>query len=132
MSSSKIIVVNQFTFCFEHGNELCFACNRDYRSTNNSNSRLRQRLSEKLGHTFEVVYGFDLEERQSINVYAFGVTKATHHRGPRASGSCPDHSKVDCGSVSIGSGWLGRRSRRTISTAFVPGLFATTTASPRR
>jgi len=97
MSSGKVIVVNLFTFCFEHGNELCFVCNRDYRSTNNFNGNLHRRLSEKLGNAFEVMYGFDLEGRQPINVYAYGVTKATHHRGPRASGSCPDHSKLDCG-----------------------------------
>ncbi|KAF8064430.1 hypothetical protein FPV67DRAFT_1420260 [Lyophyllum atratum] len=97
MSSGKIIVVNQFTFCFEHGSELCYVCNRDYRSANNSTSNLRRHLTDKLGYAFEVMYTFDLEGRQPINVYAKGVTKATHHRGPRASGSCPDHSKLDCG-----------------------------------
>ncbi|KAL0952290.1 hypothetical protein HGRIS_006580 [Hohenbuehelia grisea] len=94
--SGKIIIVNRFAFCFDHGNELCHLCDEDFRFDNNNSAGIARALARKLGNEFEAENGFDLQERQPINIYTYGVKPHTHHRGPQASGSCTEHSKLDC------------------------------------
>lgn len=59
--SRRVITVNQFDFCSEHGNELCYVCDQDYRSLNNKSADIKGRLSTKLGPNFEIDNGFLLE-----------------------------------------------------------------------
>ncbi|KAF5347290.1 hypothetical protein D9756_009972 [Leucocoprinus leucothites] len=95
--SGKVITVNRFTFCLDHGNEMCFSCNQDFRPLNNRGANVQNNLIKKLGANFEDDNGFYLEERQPINIYAIGVkANATQNSGSRATGSCNLHTKADC------------------------------------
>ncbi|KAJ3574048.1 hypothetical protein NP233_g2022 [Leucocoprinus birnbaumii] len=92
--SGKVITVNRFTFCLDHGNEMCFSCNQDFRPMNNRGASVESRLIQKLGADYEDDNGFLLEERQPINIYAIGVK--ANVSGSRATGSCSMHTKTDC------------------------------------
>ncbi|KAF8637224.1 hypothetical protein AX17_002975 [Amanita inopinata Kibby_2008] len=80
------IVVNDFMFCAEHGDEVCYHCCVDHRLTNNV------QIEDELNN-LEDVFDFGLEERQSINVFAHGAREALNTED---SFSCSKHRDVDC------------------------------------
>ncbi|TFK19474.1 hypothetical protein FA15DRAFT_682937 [Coprinopsis marcescibilis] len=87
MDAPRNIVVNDFMFCADHGDEYCHACCCDHRLTNNI--RIEDVLQDDSRFDFE----HDLEERQSINAYALGAVAAIQTED---SFECEKHSTVDC------------------------------------
>ncbi|PFH47989.1 hypothetical protein AMATHDRAFT_66382 [Amanita thiersii Skay4041] len=85
MTTSSILV-NKFTFCTKHGDELCNLCSVDHRLTNNV------QIEDELNN-LEDVFEFGLEERQPINVYAHGAVAAI---STEESYECEDHREIDC------------------------------------
>lgn len=85
--SGENIVVNDFMFCLDHGDELCNPCCCDHRMANNV------RIEDELGDLSEFV-AFEVEERRPINVYALGAVAALY---TEESYHCDKHKFVDCG-----------------------------------
>ncbi|EAU87884.2 hypothetical protein CC1G_01531 [Coprinopsis cinerea okayama7 len=81
------IVVNDFMFCAEHGDEYCHACCCDHRLTNNI------RIEDELEGVEKFDFELDWEDRQSINVYALG---AVADITTEDSFQCEKHETVDC------------------------------------
>ncbi|GLB44393.1 hypothetical protein LshimejAT787_1700200 [Lyophyllum shimeji] len=80
------IIVNDFMFCLDHGDELCHRCFCDHRLTNNI------RIEDDLGDLSEFI-AFEIEDRHPINVYALGAVAAVH---TEESYQCEKHKSIDC------------------------------------
>ncbi|RDB17539.1 hypothetical protein Hypma_001248 [Hypsizygus marmoreus] len=86
MAIGENIIVNDFMFCQDHGDELCHICCCDHRMTNNI--RIEKDLSD-----MEEFFEFEAEERQPLNAYALGAVAAVT---TESSYECEAHHKVDC------------------------------------
>ncbi|KAF8994658.1 hypothetical protein BDQ17DRAFT_1366602 [Cyathus striatus] len=86
MGIGENIIVNDFMFCAEHGNEYCHICCCDHRMCNNI------RIEDELGDMTEF-FEFEVEERHPINAYALGAVAALR---TEKSFQCERHKKVDC------------------------------------
>ncbi|TFK36240.1 hypothetical protein BDQ12DRAFT_687074 [Crucibulum laeve] len=86
MGLTDNIVVKDFMFCAEHGDEYCHKCCCDHRMGNNV------RIEDELGDMSEF-FEFEVEERQPINAYAHGAVVAVQ---TEESYECESHRKVDC------------------------------------
>ncbi|KAF8154161.1 hypothetical protein B0H34DRAFT_661959 [Crassisporium funariophilum] len=82
------LVVNNFGFCVDHGDEFCPQCCCDHRQTNNY--QIGDRLQE-----FSDISGYDVDDRDPINVYVHGATAVKKKKD--YIGKCSVHNKVDCG-----------------------------------
>ena len=58
--AADLITVNGFTFCSEHGNELCYRCTYDFRDQNNYSiqDELDEEISELLSDVSILVFSF--------------------------------------------------------------------------
>ncbi|KAF8064429.1 hypothetical protein FPV67DRAFT_1505045 [Lyophyllum atratum] len=81
------IVVNDFMFCLDHGDEFCHLCCCDHRMCNNI------RIEDDLGDLSDFV-AFQVEDRQPRNAYAMGAVAAVT---TEESYQCEKHKAVDCG-----------------------------------
>ncbi|TFK73059.1 hypothetical protein BDN72DRAFT_835392 [Pluteus cervinus] len=83
---NKNIFVNGFTFCLDHGDELCTRCCCDHRMDNNV------RIEKELGDV-EELFEHEVEVRQPINAYAHGAVAAL---STESAYECETHKAVDC------------------------------------
>ncbi|TDL30010.1 hypothetical protein BD410DRAFT_709301 [Rickenella mellea] len=86
MGLDDMIIVNDFSFCLDHGSEYCHICGCDYRTVNNF------QIEGELSATTYILTTCTIQRRQPINAFDLGAVR----KGRSETYKCKNHRAVDC------------------------------------